>query len=137
MLVDAMKAYVIRLSEQPIEVGAAIFGDEEGAECQFLGTVRHLEEGEEIAGIEYSAYEGMAQQELERLCERGQREKGKHRVYVQHRLGFVAAREPSIVIRVKTKHSAEAFEFCQWYLSEIKTKVPIWKRPVWKTDDRG
>lgn len=127
-------AFVIRLSEQPIEPQVAVFHDEEGAECQFLGTVRHLEDGREIRGIEYSAYQGMAEKELQRLCEKGQQEKSPHRVYIQHRLGFVAAREPSIVIRVTTKHSAESFELCQWYLREIKTRVPIWKKPVWLTE---
>jgi molybdopterin synthase catalytic subunit len=42
----------------------------------------------------------------------------------------VAAEEPSIVIRVRTKHSAEAFDLCRWYLKAIKTRVPIWKKPV-------
>lgn len=126
------RAFVICLNEQPIVAETAIFHDEEGAECQFLGTVRHLEEGREIRGIEYSAYHEMAEKELLKLCEKGQQAKPSHRVYIQHRLGFVAAREPSIVIRVITKHSAEAFELCQWYLREIKTRVPIWKRPVWK-----
>jgi molybdopterin synthase catalytic subunit len=32
---------------------------------------------------------------------------------------------------VRTKHSAEAFEMCRWYLMEIKTRVPIWKKPVY------
>ena len=53
-----------------------------------------------------------------------------HRVFIQHRLGFVAAEQPSIVIRVRTKHSAESFDLCRWYLKEIKTSVPIWKKPV-------
>ena len=126
-----MSAFVIQLSDQAIEPTAAVFRDEEGAECQFLGTVRHLEEGKEISGIDYSIYRPMAEQELERLCEQGQREHPGHRVYIQHRLGFVAAREPSIIIRVTTKHSAASFELCQWYLREIKSKVPIWKKPVW------
>lgn len=126
-----MSAFIIHLSEQAIEPSAAIFGDEEGAECQFLGTVRHLEDGREIAGIDYSAYRPMTDQELQRLCEQAQRDHPGHRVYIQHRLGFVAVREPSIVIRVTTKHSTASFELCQWYLREIKTRVPIWKRPVW------
>jgi fumarate hydratase class II len=46
------------------------------------------------------------------------------------RLGFVPAREPSIIILVRTKHSALSFDLCRWYLKEIKTSVPIWKKPV-------
>ena len=125
-----MPGYTFHLSEAPIPQGATVFADGEGADVQFLGTVRGEEEGRAITGIEYSVYQPMADKELEKLCERGQREHGTHRVEIQHRLGFVPACEPSIVIRVKTKHSAAAFEVCHWYLKEIKTSVPIWKKPV-------
>lgn len=106
------------------------FADGEGAGVQFLGTVRGEEDGRAITGIEYSAYAPMAEKMFAELGERGQQEHGAHRVEIQHRLGFVAACEPSIVIRVKTKHSAEAFEICRWYLKEIKKHVPIWKKPI-------
>ncbi len=96
----------------------------------FLGTVRGDEQGQAISGIEYSAYLPMAERELERLCRRGQAEQVAHRVEIRHRLGFVPACEPSILIRVKTRHSAEGFEICRWYLREIKTTVPIWKKAV-------
>jgi len=72
----------------------------------------------------------MAEKTLQNLVERGGREHGPHRVFIQHRLGFVSAEEPSIVIQVCTKHSAESFDLCHWYLKEIKTSVPIWKRAV-------
>jgi molybdopterin synthase catalytic subunit len=72
----------------------------------------------------------MAEKMLRELVERGEREHGPHRVFIQHRLGFVAAEQPSIIIKVLTKHSAESFDLCRWYLKEIKTSVPIWKRAV-------
>jgi molybdopterin synthase catalytic subunit len=120
----------IELSEEPIAPGPADFADGEGAECQFLGAVRGEEDGRPISGIEYSAYRPMADNELTRLCEKAQAEHGMHRVEIRHRLGFVPACEPSILIRVKTRHSALSFDLCRWYLKEIKTSVPIWKKPV-------
>lgn len=125
-----MQPFTFVLSDAPIPQGETQFAEGEGADVQFLGTVRGEEDGRAITGIEYSVYQPMADKELEKLCERGQREHGVHRVKIQHRLGFVAACEPSILIRVKTRHSAEAFELCRWYLREIKTSVPIWKKPV-------
>jgi molybdopterin synthase catalytic subunit len=122
--------YSFHLSTDPIPQGATTFAEGEGADVQFLGTVRSEEDGRPITGIEYTVYQPMADKELEKLCERGQREQGPHRVEIQHRLGFVPNGEPSIIIRVKTKHSGEAFDLCRWYLKEIKTSVPIWKKPV-------
>ncbi len=118
------------LSDDPIVPSAATFAEGEGAECQFLGTVRGDEDGRAITGIEYSAYRPMAERELELLCERAQREHGPHRVEIRHRLGFVPAGEPSILIRVKTRHSGLAFDLCRRYLKDIKSGVPIWKKPV-------
>lgn len=119
------------LSALPIMPAVTTFVPEEGAEVQFLGIVRGLEDGRPISGIDYTAYVAMAEKMLAELCERGTRGHGPHRVLVQHRLGWVAAEEASILIRVQTKHSAEAFELCRWYLKEVKSTVPIWKRAVY------
>jgi len=121
---------VVILSEEPIQTAPTVFKAGEGAEAQFLGIVRGMEDGKAISGIDYSAYLPMAEKTLQDLVERGQREHGPHRVFIQHRLGFVAAEQPSILIQVRTKHSAESFDLCRWYLKEIKTSVPIWKRAV-------
>ena len=126
---------VVILSEEPIQIAPTVFKAGEGAEAQFLGVVRGMEDDKVISGIDYSAYLPMAEKLLHDLVERGEREHGPHRVFIQHRLGFVAAEQPSIIIKVRTKHSAESFDLCRWYLKEIKTSVPIWKRAVFV--DRG
>ena len=51
-----------------------------------------------------------------------------HLALVHHKVGFVAAGEASILIRVQTAHSAEGFDLCREYLRRIKETVPIWKR---------
>jgi molybdopterin synthase catalytic subunit len=118
------------LSPEPIPDLTPAFSVGQGAEVRFLGTVRGIEDERSISGIDYSAYLPMAEKMLGDLIERGERDHGPHRVFIQHRLGFVAAEQPSIIIQVRTKHSAEAFDLCRWYLKEIKTCVPIWKRAV-------
>jgi molybdopterin synthase catalytic subunit len=118
------------LSPQAIPELTPAFSVGQGAEVRFLGTVRGLEDNRLISGIDYSAYQPMAEKMLAELLEAGRAAHGSHEVFIQHRLGFVAAEEPSILIRVRTKHSAAAFDLCRWYLQEVKTRVPIWKRPV-------
>ncbi|MEN3939932.1 molybdenum cofactor biosynthesis protein MoaE [Prosthecobacter sp. SYSU 5D2] len=118
------------LSTDPIPDTTSPFGPGLGAEVRFLGVVRELEADQEITGIDYTAYLPMASRMLEELIAQGQQDHGSHQVFIQHRLGFVPAAQPSILIWVRTKHSAAAFDLCRWYLHEIKTRVPIWKRPV-------
>jgi molybdopterin synthase catalytic subunit len=118
------------LSPEPIPDLTPPFSVGQGAEVRFLGTVRGTEDDRSISGIEYSAYQPMAEKMLAELMDIGRLAHGPHEVFIQHRLGFVAAEDPSILISVRTKHSAAAFDLCRWYLQEVKTKVPIWKRPV-------
>lgn len=101
-----------------------------GADLRFHGVVRDSEGGRPLSAIRYSHYEAMALRELERIGESMHKEHPDHLAMVHHVIGTVAAGEASILIRVQTKHSAEAFEICREYLRRIKTTVPIWKEPV-------
>lgn len=126
-----MREHDIALTTEPIAAEALAFAPDEGAEAQFLGVVREIEDARPISGIEYTAYEPMALRMLLDLPARAAEScAAPHHAIIRHRLGYVPAREPSILIRVRAKHSAEAFDLCRWYLREIKTAVPIWKRPV-------
>jgi len=74
----------------------------------------------------------MALNELQKIGEAMGREYPKHLAHIHHRLGFVLAGEPSIIIRIQTAHSAESFEISREYLKRIKQTVPIWKKPVFE-----
>lgn len=103
---------------------------EHGADLRFHGVVRDREDGRFITGIRYTHYAAMAQSELERIGAAMGAEWPEHQAVVYHRIGFVAVGEASLLIRVQTKHSAEAFAICLEYLRRIKTTVPIWKEVV-------
>jgi 16S rRNA (cytidine1402-2'-O)-methyltransferase len=117
----------ISLTTLPIDESELGSG-EYGAEMRFLGVVRGTENGQPIAGIEYSAYEAMAGRMLGRIADELQQTCAPHAVRLQHRLGFVPAGVASLVIVVATRHSPEAFSICQEYLRRVKTEAPIWKR---------
>lgn len=115
------------------EFEATLFCDRRyGADLRFLGVVRHLEHDQPILGIEYSCYETMAMRQLVKLWRSLSHQHPNHAAWIHHRIGFVAAGEPSILIRVQTPHSAEGFTLCETYLKSIKTTVPIWKHPVFQ-----
>jgi molybdopterin synthase catalytic subunit len=96
-----------------------------------------------LIGIHYSAYPAMAEAEMRRLCELHEREfppldaAAAVRVWIHHRLGFVPVGVASLVIRVHSAHSGEAFERCRWWLDQIKRRLPVWKRPVYRGDEVG
>jgi molybdopterin synthase catalytic subunit len=59
------------LNEESIQPAQTVFKSGEGAEVQFLGTVRDQEDGKTIRGIDYTAYRPMAEKMLQELVDTG------------------------------------------------------------------
>jgi len=105
-----------------------------GAVVDFWGIVRGSEDGREIDGIEYEAHREMAEHQLRQIAQQAIETFALKLIVVHHRIGFIAAGESSLFMRVASGHRAEAFRASQWVVDELKRKVPIWKRPKFKID---
>ena len=103
-----------------------------GAVVVFWGAVRATEEGREITGIEYEAHPAMAEHQMQLVAEIAAKKFDVREIFVRHRIGFVPAAEPSVVVRVASGHRGAAFAASQWIMDELKRVVPIWKHPVFK-----
>ena len=103
-----------------------------GAVVVFWGAVRSTEDGREITGIEYEAHRAMAEHQMRLVAESAAEKFGVREIFVRHRIGFVPAAEPSVVVRVASGHRGAAFAACAWIMDELKRVVPIWKHPVFK-----
>ncbi len=118
------------LSNKALENTDPEWSPQYGAVLIFWGVVRKIEKGEEIRGIEYSAYEELAYGLIKNLSLEAIENYGKHNAKIIHRLGFVAASEPSVVLRISSPHSKSAYQLSEWYLNKIKNSLPIWKKIV-------
>jgi molybdopterin synthase catalytic subunit len=103
-----------------------------GAIVDFQGIVRDSENGSEIKGIQYEAHREMAEHQLRQIAEQASIRFGLRFVSIQHRIGFVAVGQASLLMRVCSGHREAAFLASQWIVDELKKKVPIWKRPEFK-----
>ena len=101
-----------------------------GAIVDFWGVVRELEQGREIEGIDYEAHVAMAEHQLKLIADAATEKFQLKRVLLHHRVGFVAAGEPSLFLRVSAQHRGAAFDASKWIVDELKKKVPIWKKPA-------
>lgn len=109
-------------------VAPSVSGDvDRGSHITFAGVVRGKENGQPITGIHYSAYLPMAGKMIRQIADEGRARFPGHGLWMEHRVGFVPAGEPSLYLLVTTPHSGEGFEISQWYLSQVKTRLPIWK----------
>ncbi len=119
----------VLLTEKPLVAPDDEAGCEVGAMVDFWGVVRATEDGAEIAGIEYEAHRSMAEHQLRVIAEEGAARFKLQQAIVHHRVGFVAAGEASLFVRVGSRHRAEGFRAAQWIVDELKKRVPIWKHP--------
>lgn len=101
-----------------------------GGTCAFLGTVRDGPEDGGVTAIEYSAYDAMAEAELDRIVKETQARWPDARIAVRHRLGLVAAEDASIAIAVATPHRVDAFAACRHVIEEVKRRLPVWKKEL-------
>ena len=105
-----------------------------GARVDFWGVVRGSENGREIDGIDYEAHREMAEYQLKQIAQQAAIEFGLRSVIIHHRIGFIAVGEPSLFMRVCSGHREAGFCGSQWIVDELKKKVPIWKRPRFKSN---
>ena len=124
----------ILVTESPLEAPTKNLHGDAGAMVEFWGVVRRFEGGREIDGIDYETHREMAEHQLKRIAEQAAEEFGLKLVAIHHRIGFIAVGEPSLFVSVASPHRGEGFRAAQRIVDELKKKVPIWKRPRFRTD---
>ena len=135
------------LTDRPIDVGgllAEVASADAGGTVVFLGTVRRSAEDGDVAALEYSAYDEMAEAEFGRIVAEALARWPQARVALRHRLGSVALGEASVAIATAAPHRAEAYAVSRFLIEETKRRAPIWKkarfasgRSQWVEGQRG
>ncbi len=119
------------LSERPLEVEAVVArvsGPGMGGIVTFVGAVREEARGRRIQHLEYEAYPGMAEREMDRIALEAARRWPGARVAIAHRVGHLEIGELAVVVAAAAPHRAEAFEACRFAIDTLKETVPIWKK---------
>jgi molybdopterin synthase catalytic subunit len=120
----------MHLTRHPLSIAdllAQVQSPERGGTCVFLGTVRN-DAG--VSAIDYSAYESMADEEIERILAEAHTRWPDVRVMLNHRLGVIPAGEASIAIVAAAPHRDAAFAACRHVIEEVKKRLPIWKKEL-------
>jgi molybdopterin synthase catalytic subunit len=109
---------------------ARVTAEGAGAVIVFCGVVRGREAEEKIAGLEYEAFQKMAEHQFGLIFDEIEKTWPVFSVRLVHRIGLISAGEVSLWIEVTAPHRGEAFAACQYLIEEMKSTVPIWKKPV-------
>ena len=122
---------VVVLTGEPLSLDAAFRAVVDpvcGGTALFVGTTRSPNQGREVEQLEYEAYEQLAVPELERVGRQAAARHGLGAVYLAHRVGVVAAAEPSVIVAAAAPHREAALAGCRELIDELKRTVPIWKK---------
>jgi molybdopterin synthase catalytic subunit len=106
-----------------------------GAHDIFLGQVRADEiDGKEVIGIDYSAYDEMAEKEFAKIREAGFEKFDLTCMHIYHSTGIVKAGEICLFVFTSSAHRKEAMDACRFIVEEIKASVPVFGKEVFGDD---
>ncbi len=104
-----------------------VISPERGGVASFVGLVRDHHEGRPVVGIEYTAYEEMAESVCRAIVAEAEA-CWPVRIALRHRLGELAVGDAAVAVVAAGAHRDEAFASCRYVIEEVKRRVPIWKR---------
>jgi molybdopterin synthase catalytic subunit len=123
-----MRAEIVDRAIDPCGLLAEVARAANGATILFIGTVRDVNAGRAVSGIEYTAYRSMAHRELSDIVREASQRFGTDDLVVEHRLGTLELAEASVAIAVAHPHRGAAYDASRYVIEQLKRRVPIWKR---------
>jgi molybdopterin synthase catalytic subunit len=99
-----------------------------GAIVNFVGVVRDLNEGEQIAEMELEHYPGMTEKALEDIIAEARSRWNLFDALVIHRVGPLKPLDQIVLVAVTSAHRGEAFAACEFIIDYLKTQAPFWKK---------
>ena len=118
------------LVDEPIDVAAMlarVARQANGATVLFIGTVRDVNDGRPVSGMEYTAYRAMAERELVDIAREAHDRFATDDIAIEHRLGTLDLGDASVAIAVAHPHRDAAYDASRYIIEELKKRVPIWK----------
>jgi molybdopterin synthase catalytic subunit len=122
------------LSAEPLSLERVVdevASDDAGAIATFVGTTRARSRGRDVVCLEYEAYEGMAEAEMERIAASLKERHDLIGVAIHHRVGRVEIGETSVVIAISAAHRTAALTACAEAIDTLKQTVPLWKKELY------
>ena len=123
-----IRTAIVTNAIEPRALIAEVESRAHGATSLFLGTVRDVNDGRAVTGMEYTAYDAMAARELGKIAAEAAEGFGDASIVIEHRLGTLALGDVSVAIAAAHPHRAHALDATRYVIEQLKKRVPIWKR---------
>lgn len=99
-----------------------------GAVVSFVGTVRDLNEGEQVDEMELEHYPGMTEKALEDIVTQARARWDLFDALIIHRVGPLKPLDQIVLVAVTSAHRGEAFAACEFIIDYLKIQAPFWKK---------
>jgi len=99
-----------------------------GAVVSFLGTVRDMNEGNEVKAMTLEHYPGMTEKALQEIIDQATARWDIRNSLVIHRVGPLLPADQIVLVAVTSAHRGEAFSACEFIMDYLKTAAPFWKK---------
>jgi molybdopterin synthase catalytic subunit len=130
----------VRVQTEDFDVGAEMAAMRHGnpkigAIASFVGVVRDLNEGADVAEMTLEHYPGMTEKALEKIVGEARARWDIYDALVVHRVGTLKPTDQIVLVVVASGHRGEAFQACEFLMDYLKTRAPFWKKE--KTPEGG
>ena len=123
-----MRTAIVERPLDPCALLGEVAHNRNGATVLFVGTVRDVNDDAPVSGLDYTAYNAMAERELAAIVSEAASQWKTADVAVEHRIGTLNLGEASVAIAVAHPHRGEAFEAARYIIEELKKRLPVWKK---------
>jgi molybdopterin synthase catalytic subunit len=99
-----------------------------GAVASFIGLVRDVNDGDQVAELTLEHYPGMTERALADIVDQARARWNVIDVLVVHRVGRLRPLDQIVLVVAAGSHRGEAFAACEFVMDYLKTKAPFWKK---------
>jgi molybdopterin synthase catalytic subunit len=131
----------IRVQGEPFD----IFAEQEalwrgrpqvGALVTFLGLMRDINEGDQVAEMTLEHYPGMTEKALMAIAREAAERWLLTGIRIVHRVGRLRPQDPIVLVAVSSRHRGDAFRACELIIDYLKTRAPFWKKETTADGER-
>lgn len=123
----------VRVQEADFDISAEIaalrHGNPKiGAIASFIGVVRDLNDGDDVAEMTLEHYPGMTEKSVEAIIAQACGRWDVMDALVIHRIGTLKPLDQIVLVVVSSAHRGDAFAACEFIMDYLKTQAPFWKK---------
>ncbi len=94
----------------------------------FVGSVRDVNDDDEVSSLFLEHYPGMTEKEIEKILEEAESRWSVIASTVIHRVGELNPGDEIVFVGIASEHRGDAFDACEFVIDYLKTRATFWKK---------